>query len=330
MNGLTVQQLLTAISALQLVERGHIGLDQPLSSVLTEFNPPIPIVSPSTEGEGSPVVTSTAKPLTLRHLLTHTSGIGYEHEGAILDQWRQTLPESSPQHKSKIPRNRTITLDYFYPLLFQPGTLGKWEYGAGLDWTGQVIERVNPEGLTLGPYMEKYIWAPVGMKDSTFRPREDPRFSQRLVQRVERLESGGIASDPMERFPHIDPVNESGGGGLYSTSRDYIKVLESLLLDDGKLLSSEMINELFRPQLPDSPELQEKLASSNDAELLTMETSIIGPRNVKWNYSLGGLVAMDDIPGKGTAGITTWSGLPCCFWVCFMRPESILRFADIF
>lgn len=307
-------KLLTAISTLQLVERGLISLDQPLSSVLTEFKPPIPMVSPYAQAGGLPIVTSTDEPLTLRRLLTHTSGIGYEHAGAILEQWRQTLPESSAQHSSKIPRNRTITLDYLYPLLFQPGALGKWEYGAGVDWAGQVVERVNPEGLTLGPYMEKYIWGPLGMKDTTFRPRQNTKLAQKLIQRVERLDDGGIALDPMERFPHIDPVDESGGGGLYSTSRDYIKVLESLLLDDGRLLSSEMVSELFRPQLPDSPDLQEKLAFSNDAEVLTMETDIVGPHIVKWNYGLGGLVAMDNIPGKGKAGIMTWSGLPCCFW----------------
>ena len=283
--------------------------------MLTELKPPLQIVSPTLESGGPPILSSTNEPLTLRRLLTHTSGFGYEYAAGTLEQWRQILPETSPYHASKIPRNRNITLDYLYPLLFEPGAPGKWEYGAGVDWAGQVVERVNPELLSLGPYMEKYIWTPLGMTDTTFRPLQDTKFSDRLIQRVERLDDGTLGLDPMIRFPHQSPADESGGGGLYSTSKDYIKVLESLLLDDGKILSNKMVEELFRPQLPDSRELQDKLASTNDAELLTMETELNGPQSIGWNYGLGGLVAMDDIPAKCKAGTMTWSGLPCCFWV---------------
>ncbi|KAJ9143001.1 Beta-lactamase [Pleurostoma richardsiae] len=307
-------KLLTAISVLQLVQRGLITLNEPLSTVLPEYATPIEVLIPPSDSDGPPTVTTTEEPLTLRRLLTHTSGLCYEWGQSLVRGWRVSLPEDSPYHPSKLSKNGPITLNYRYPLIFPPGAPGKWEYGTSIDWAGKVVERVNGEGLTLGSYMAKYIWEPLGMRSTTFRPLRDSEFTKRLIQRTMRLEDGELAPDPMETFGHVDPHDEGGGGGLYSTAEDYIKVIESLLLDDGKLLPSKLVSELCWPQLPPSPELQARLARNDDPVVLVKESGVRDVADVKWSFSLGGQVALDPIPNKCGPGTMIWSGLPNCFW----------------
>ena len=303
---------LTAISILQLVERSRVALDEPLDKILPEFAPPVPVVTVSESGEL--VTTSTDKPLTLRILLTHTSGLAYGHPGTPVDAWRKSLPESSDFHPSKIGK-REIGVDYRQPLIFLPGEPGKWKYGPSIDWVGKVVERVNGEGLSLGDYMAKYIFGPLEMTSTTFRPVQDPRYKDRLFARSKRLADGSLVVDPMEQHAHLEPVDEMGGGGLYSTVRDYIKVLESLLLDDGKLLPSHRVEELFTAQLPESPELQKRLAANDDAIALTFDTEVEGTDHVRWSWSLCGLSVLNDVPEKCTAGTGLWSGLANLYWV---------------
>ncbi len=108
-------------------------------------------------------------------------------------------------------------------------------------------------------------------------------------------------------MPHIAPVDDTGGGGLYSTPRDYIKVLESLLLDDGKVLPSHRVDELLAAQLPESPELQRRLAKNDDAIGATFETVVEGTDHVQWSFSLCGLAALNSVPERSEAG-TDWQG----------------------
>ncbi len=305
-------KLVCAISVLQLVERGLVTLDQPLSDILPEFKPPIPLATFNDAKEL--VMSSTDKPLTLRTLLSHSSGLVYAYPHTEVYAWKQTLPESSPHHPSKVGA-RNITTDYLQPLVFEPGAPGRWQYGPGIDWVGKVVERVNPEGLRLGQYMAKYVFGPLGMADTTFRPLGDPKFKDRLFARSYRNEDGSLTIDPMETHPHIEPVDDSGGGGLFSTASNYIKVLESLLLDDGKLLPSHKVEELFSPQLPESPMLQQKLAANNDAKMLSFETEVEGTDHVRWSFSLCGLSALNGVSGKSEEGLALWSGLANCFWV---------------
>ncbi|KAH8898078.1 beta-lactamase [Thozetella sp. PMI_491] len=304
-------KLVTAISCLQVVEKGLVTLDQPLSEILPEFKPPIPVVDFNDANEL--VMSSTDKPLTLRALLSHSSGLSYAHPWTSLYAWRQTLPESSPYHQSKVGK-KDITIDYLHPLIFEPGAPGRWQYGPGIDWAGKVVERVNPEGLTLGQYMAKYVFAAVGIDDATFRPLHDPKFKDRVITRSLRHEDGSLTVDPMELYPHIEPVDDTGGGGLYSTARQHIKILESLLLDDGKLLPSHRVEELFTPQLPESPNLQKRLAENDDANAHTLETEIEGTDHVRWNFSLCGLSALNSVPARSEAGTGLWSGLLNCYW----------------
>lgn len=307
-------QLVCAISALQLVEKRLLALDEPLNHILPEYAPPIPLASLSPAGEL--VMSTTDEPLTLRRLLSHSSGFSYECDGNEVATWRKALPETSSLHPSRLHKQgKEVTVDYKIPLIFSPGTLGGWSYGPSIDWVGKVVERVNPEGLTLGKYMAKNIFEPLRMTSTTFRPLRDPKLAGRLFPFCLRLDNGNLGIDPMENYPHIEPLDELGGAGLYSTAGDYIKVLESLLLDDGKLLLSETVDELLQPQLFECPKLQTVLAQCNDGIALKFETEYEGTDKVRWSYSLCGLTALNGVPGKCEEGTNLWSGVANTYWV---------------
>ncbi|TLD19166.1 hypothetical protein PspLS_09841 [Pyricularia sp. CBS 133598] len=287
---------------MQLVGRGLLTLDDPLPpSLLSEYQPPIPVIKPPPNpNDGRKFILETTNtPLTLRHLLTHTSGLAYDATSNELHPaWRDTLPSSDPRATSNLifPNPMDIRMQFHTPLVFSPGETGKWCYGTGLDWAGRVIERANGEALSLGAYMQKHIFAPLGMRSATFRPTE----REKLIHRDDRdAETGAVVPGSTEGFAHVDVVDECGGTGLY---------------DDGVLLGAGAVVELFRPQLPDAehPDVQAKLAEGQDVKAMLMDGGE-GAR-VRWNHGLGGMVALDNVPGKFRGGVMAASGMVNNYW----------------
>ncbi len=172
-----------------------------------------------------------------------------------------------------------------------------------------MVERLNG-GMTLGVYMEAHIFEPLGIRDMTFRPLQRSDLLDRMCPRIERRADGSLAMDPMEAYPIIEPVDDAGGGGLYGAAGEYVKILESLLRDDGKLLDSSRLQELFQSQLPDCEELQKRLNATGPGRVMNG----YGERQVRLNHGLGGLLAVDGVPGEVGKGMMCWDGLPSCFW----------------
>ena len=227
--------------------------------------------------------------------------MAYPFSSPLLVEWRNLHPIDVP--------TRNVVEEYLLPLTFEPGTPGQWRYSVGLDWAGKIVERLNG-GVKLGEYMEENIFKPLGMKDTTFRPLQRKDLMERMCPRVERQEDGSLKVDKMEQYPVIEPYDDAGGGGLYATARDYIKVLESLLRDDGKLLDPSTLNQLFKPQLPENEQLQKTLNETGPGKVLNG----FGKKHVKLNHGLGGLIAVDGVPGIAGKGLLMWDGLPSCFW----------------
>ena len=228
--------------------------------------------------------------------------MAYPFSSELLAEWRKQNPiQGTPQ--------RDILKEYVSPLTFEPGTLGQWRYSVGLDWAGKIVERLNG-GIRLGEFMEENIFKPLGIKDTTFRPLQRRNLMERMSSRVERQADGSLKPDPLELYPVIEPADDAGGGGLYTTARDYIKVLESLLRDDGKLLDSLTLNYLFEPQLPETPELVKTLNETGPGNVLNG----FGKKEIKINHGLGGIVAVEGVPGVAGSGMMCWDGLPSCFW----------------
>ena len=186
----SMTKAVTTVAALQLVEQGKVSLDEPVARHLPQFKN-VQLLA-GFDAQGEPILGPAVTPPTLRHLLTHTSGLCY-------DMWDPDMFRYTSKHPTadNVPG----------PLIFEPGT--RWQYGQGLDWTGRLVETVS--GLTLEDYFQQNICTPLGMADTSFIFPAD-KF-ERLVTNYHRNESGDLQQD--ERKLPTAPKTFGGGGGLY-------------------------------------------------------------------------------------------------------------------
>jgi CubicO group peptidase (beta-lactamase class C family) len=212
--------------------------------------------------------------------------------------------------------SRSLVESYDYPLLFEPGE--SWEYSVGIDWAGEMVTRVS--NLSLEDYMKKNIWGPLGMNHITFFPKKDPEVMSRLADMSERdcpVTMFGTAEDPNAKLKYtdntiwaIESVACHGGAGGYGSPLDYHKMLYSICADDGKLLKSATIDEMFKPQLTDAAraKMQELI------EIPAMNQVYGGyPGGIKVDWGIGGIMNLNALPGR-SAGSIAWGGYPNLLW----------------
>jgi CubicO group peptidase (beta-lactamase class C family) len=219
----------TSVAVMQLVEAGKVKLDVPAATYLPELAA-VQVL------EGG-ALRAPKGPITVRHLLTHTSGFGYEFLNADLHDYAA---------KGKIP-SAFAGGDGFMkaPLVFDPGA--RWEYGINTDWLGRLVEKVS--GQTLEAYFRQHVFAPLGMDDTFFNVPPDKQPRQPSV--FQRTAGGALAEQPR---PPAKPVTFfSGGGGLHSTAEDYVKFARAILaggqLGQRRILTPESVAMMGRNQL---------------------------------------------------------------------------------
>lgn len=294
----SLTKLLTATCLLQLVERGQITLEEDLGQRLP-FLSGVRILRGFDEDD-QPILEENHQPITLWHLLTHTSGLAYDVLSEALMKWRRAVG----RHKVDLMWTEE---GISTPLLFEPGT--QWLYGTGIDWAGQVLEKVT--GQTLQEYMTTNIFQVLGMHDSTFRPKLLAGQAERLARSAKftlRSPDGTLETCPPP-LPDEHPL-ESGGAGLFTTARDYAKLLQGVM--QGKLLGRKGMEMLFRLQL--DPKLQEALMN----KMASMPEGYYAPEypiGMPANFAFGGMMNLEDIPEKRKAGSIMWSGMANSHWV---------------
>lgn len=292
----SMTKAVTSVAAMQLVEQGRLALDEPLAGVLPELDA-IQVLD-GFEADGTPRLRAARRPITLRHLLTHTAGFAY-------DIWNADMVRYMEHHG--IPgiiecRNATLVT----PLVCDPGD--SWEYGISLDWVGKAVEEVS--GLSLEEHLRAHVFAPLGMRDTGFVIGPDQRA--RLAGMHVRNPDGSLAAIEFE-VPQ-QPEFFMGGGGLYSTGEDYLAFLRMLLqggsLDGTRVLRQETVEEMGRNHIGDlavGPLATAIPASSNDAEFF--------PGMVK-RYGLGFLINTEDAPTGRSGGSLAWAGLAnTYYWI---------------
>lgn len=315
-------KLLTAVSALQCVSKGLLKLDEDIGTVLSEFAN-VEVLT-GFEENGAPKFEPALTKPTLRHLLTHTSGLVYYGMGnPLIHQYRDSL---------NLPNDSGTFADWTQPLVYQPGE--KWEYGPGFDWAGRMVEKVT--GLRLGEYMKKHIFEPLGMTRSAFQVVGNKAIMSRMVGQVARNEQGILVKDTSKMFSNrLDITDDFGGNGLCSSAQDYIKVLTSLLVNDGKLLQGDMYEELFRGQL--ETDARQSISATFTSPIFgsVLAPGYPRPGDSQWNHALGGAVVDHDIPGHAGKGTLFWSGLPNNYWfidrlngVCGFYASWIVPYGD--
>ena len=284
---------------MQCVEKGLLELDAPIATILPEWKDPD--ILTGFDSDGKPTMHKASTPITLRMLLSHSSGMSYAFMDPVLAEYCVATGRDPATAREGVEK------DYFLPLVYEPGA--GWAYSCGIDWAGRMVERVNNK-ISLGKYMTAHIFDVLGMTSTTFHPRTNKDISARMCGRPLRGADGKLSA---EGAPDMlgDPTDDYGGGGLYSCASDYIKVLTSLLLDDGKLLKSESVKELFSPALPDGKYIKEAMNGPFRGGLAPgwpMD-------GVEFNYSVGGCIVLNEVPNQGEKNVLFWSGLPNSQWV---------------
>jgi methyl acetate hydrolase len=285
----SMTKALTSVAAMQQVEQGRLSLDAPIAAVLPALAKPQ--VLDGFEPSGAPRLRPAAGPVTLRQLLTHTAGYGY-------DSWNQELARALPQlDLPRLPRNPDELARF--PLLFDPGA--RWNYGISTDLVGLAVEAAS--GQRLDDYLRDHVLTPLGMHDTAFHL--SPAQRARLTQVHARGSDGALSV--------IDwPVGNApgycmGGGGLCSTARDYLRFVRMLLgggaLDGARVLKPETVAEMGRNQIGALNVLPMRTtdpARSNDVELF--------PGMAK-KWGLGFLINTETTPSGRSAGALAWAGL---------------------
>ena len=277
-------------------------MDEPISKVLPEWSDPDLLVG-FDENE-KPILKKATKKITLRHMLTHSAGLAHAGMNPTMMRYFKSVGRD-PAMPTGLIKDELVV-----PLLYEPGD--GWQYATGIDWAGQAVERVN-EGMRLGEYLRKNVFDPVGAKSATFQ-KEQPENQDKRVGRTFRGADGKVSPELPDGSPFgtsKQPVDDYGGGGLNSSAEDYIKILRSLLLDDGVLLKPETTKELFRPQLADNKYIQAVMDIPQAAAFLAPSYGA----GLKWNHGLGGAISIDGIDGRLAPGAMQWAGLPNSYWV---------------
>ena len=236
----------TGMATMLLIDEGKLRLDQPLSDILPKFAQMQVQVTP----DGSITDVRPAKtPITIRHLLTHTAGLGYSivQKGPLSKAY--TDAGLVPGQVSKLPipglgRGTAIgSLEKFadglagMPLVYEPGT--KWSYSVGLDLLGRVIEVVS--GQSFDSFLASRLFAPLGMTSTWFQvPASEVH---RLTANYAVMNGVPLPIDPAKASIYLDkPPFPMGGAGLVGSPRDYDRFL-AMITGYGALGGKRVLSE---------------------------------------------------------------------------------------
>ena len=283
----------TSVAVMMLVERGELALNDPVSDFIPEFSSVRVLAG---DGNGGSVPAETA--ITIHHLLTHTSGIGYRfYIGEPLASAYRTLEVSDGLWPREDEIRDAMTRLASAPLAHQPGAA--WTYGLSTDVLGAVIEIVSGDPLDL--FFRENIFEPLGMTDTFFYVPEEKQRRLAAVYHWDGDDLSRISDEPVvdgdleywTRASVDGPTTYfSGGGGLTASTSDYFRFARMLAkggaLDGVRLLETESVEAMTRNQIG--------------------ELEIDGGGK----FGLGFLVA-GRAPGQGTFG---WGGFyHTRFWV---------------
>ncbi len=301
----------TSVALMQLVEQGRIGLDDPAENVLPELKR-LQVLASFDPASGAYTLRAPARPPTVRHFLTHTSGLAYPFTSAI---WRDLKPRAGE------------TFPFGGPLLFDPGE--RWHYSTSTDVVGRLVEVLSGERLE--DYFRAHIFAPLKMDDTSYNVPEAkaPRLVAQQQRGGERMDGAIELQKPQPGLTIASPI---GGGGLASTADDYGRFMRMLLnggeLDGVRMLKAETVALMGQNHIGAVSVPAQKSALPRSADF-----TFIADGRDKWG--LGFLITTDQAPGKRSPGSLSWGGINnTFFWIDPARGISgvimmqFLPFAD--
>jgi len=284
----SMTKAVTSVGTMMLVEEGKLGLDDEVSKYLPAYKSR-QVISKVDVAAGTYETRPAARPITIRQLLTHTSGIGYAWSDPGL----------------ALIQKKTGTADLDLPLVNEPGA--QWTYGASTRVLGEVIEKIS--GQRIDAYLETRILGPLGMRDTTYTVPSAK--TPRVVTRHQRAD-GKIAE-----IPNPDPIPPTirGDGGLYSTAPDYARFIQ-MLLNRGHLGSVRLLKEQTVAEMTRNQTGSVKVRLQPTAEPLRSKPYPLGAGEDTWG--LGFQLAAPARPATNMRrpGSMSWAGINnTFFWI---------------
>jgi methyl acetate hydrolase len=306
----SMTKAVTTVAALQLVEQGKVKLEESVSQHLPQLGK-LEVLEGFDSETGKPRLRPARTPVTLKHLLTHTSGICY-------DIWDSDMFRFTSQANGVVPA--------VPPLMFEPGT--RWQYGMGIDWTGRLVEALS--GMTLEEYFQVKILRPLEMQDTSYLVPAS-KFD-RLVTGYARQDDGSLRQNP--RVPPPAPKEFNGGGGLYSTTGDYVRFMQMIL---GKGRARNKVR-ILQQKTVESMEVNQ-IGNASAGKMKSYRPSVSSDVDIqpgadeKWG--LGFLINTTAYDGGRSAGSLAWAGLFNTFYwidpkrsICAVLMMQFLPFVD--
>jgi CubicO group peptidase (beta-lactamase class C family) len=279
----------TSLAVMQLVEQRRLSLDDPAEKYLPQLKD-LKVFETFNATTGAYTLRPVKTSPTVRHLLTHTAGFGYNFTSPIVRDFKPSAGETYAAG----------------PLLFDPGE--QWLYSTGIDWGGRIVEALS--GKNLETYFRERIFDPVGMVDTSYNLPDDRQRRIAVVHR--RRPDGTFHVDPVQ--PAMSVTQFIGGGGLASTAPDYIRFLQ-MLLNDGtlngvRIVSAETVTTMARNHIGRIGVRALKTAMPERSSDFTF----VADGRDKWG--IGFMISADRKPGGRSAGSLSWGGLNnTYFWL---------------
>jgi methyl acetate hydrolase len=307
-------KLITSVAALQLVEQGKLSLDAPAPDIESALGSPQ--VLDGFDARGIAQLRPAKRPVSLRHLLTHTAGFTYRLWDAKAVQYAKSIDLLSSAERSRAPRT---------PLMFDPGE--RWQYGTNIDWVGRIVELISGEPLDV--YFRKHILDPLGMNDTAFVISPQQRVREASVHR--RGPDGSLTPQPTEQQSARQAF--SGGGGIYSSGPDYLTFIRMLLrggsLDGVRILRPDTVALMGQNQIGKI----EAGVLKTTVSALSNDVDFFPGISLKWGF--GHMINMQAVPDRRSAASLTWGGLfNTYYWidpgrrVAAVFMTQVLPFAD--
>ena len=308
----------TSIALMMLVEQGLLQLTDPVSKFIKSFG------ETRVWNTGTilkPMTAALTEPIRVWHLLTHTSGLtyGFNYADVVDDMYRRAGFETGLSYNESLE----VVCDKIasLPLVFQPGS--SWNYSMATDVVGRIIEVISK--MPLDEFLEKNIFAPLGMTDTAFFVPEEKRSRVSSLYRYDEVNHSKIKLDTLGNSSLENPKFLSGGGGLISTAGDYFKFIKMLegrgKSGDVRIVSSRTIDLMTQNHLP------------NNADISTFGRPI-GEEFLYdgLGFGLGFSVVVDQAKTRVACpkGTFAWGGMAStAFWVDPVNEISAMFFTQL-
>lgn len=287
----SMTKVVICTAALMLFERGKFLLNEPIYEYFPQYRDTHVFV---TKPDESVHVVKSKRPMLIKHAFTMSVGLGFHFGDSPTSKEMAKVKVELQKKYGKYDIVTEVKAMGGVPVEFHPGS--KWQYGYGHDIIAGLIQVIS--GKTVGQFLQDEIFGPLGMEDTGFRYREG--IESRMASIYRKDESGKMIKIPglLDEFYKPDAMYESGGGGLYSTVKDYLKFSQMLAnggIYNGKRIMGRKTIDLMRTNHLNEEQLKD----------------FTGSYLAGYGYGLGVRTLMSQAQGhsNGSIGEFGWTGM---------------------